>query len=428
MNRSTRTSDVLYVRLIVTVVVLTSIILASGTHVSAQQLRILHSFRGNNTEGGSPLNATMVFDKAANLYGVTLGGGTFNYGTVFEVSPRAGGGGWTEKTLHNFNNNGKDGYNAYASLIFDASGNLYGTTVNGGVNNFGTVFELIPQSGGTWVERIIHSFAGPNGSGADPYGNVVFDSKGNLYGSTAFGGTGTNCGDNPGCGVVYELTPKNGVWEEKVLYSFGVSSTDGYFPVGGLVFDAVGNLYGVAEAGGVYNNGMVFELVRGAGGSWTEKDLHDLNGSALDGTSPETGLVFDKAGNLYGTTFQGGAYDSGTVYELTPAGGGSWTEAVICSFSGYDGYSPYGALILDAVGSLYGTTSQGGPASSAQGTAFELTPGAGGVWTQTALINFDGTNGSNPFAGLVFDGRGNLYGTTEGQGFYGHGEVFEIVP
>jgi uncharacterized repeat protein (TIGR03803 family) len=429
MNRTTRTSDVLYVRLIATVAILTSVGLASSTCASAQQIRILHSFRGNSTDGGNPFNATLVFDKAANLYGVTLYGGAFNYGTVFEVSPKTGGG-WTEKTLHSFNDNGKDGYNAYGSLIFDASGNLYGTSANGGVNNLGTVFELIPQSGGTWNERILHSFAGPNGSGADPYGNLVFDSKGNLYGTAAFGGTGTKCGNYPGCGVVYELTPRDGVWKEKVLYSFGVSSTDGYFPLGGLVFDAVGNLYGVTEAGGVYNDGMVFELTPGAGGSWTEKDLHDLNGSALDGTSPEAGLVFDKAGNLYGTTVGGGAYNDGTVYELTPAGDGSWTETVICSFNagvGYGGRSPYDALILDAAGDLYGTTSQGGPASGLLGTAFKLTPGAGGVWTQTVLINFDGTNGADPFGGLVFDGRGNLYGTTQGQGFYGQGEAFEIV-
>jgi uncharacterized repeat protein (TIGR03803 family) len=406
--------------------------LASSTHAFAQQIRILHSFLDNSRDGGFPV-ATLVFDKAGNLYGVTNSGGAFNYGTVFEVSRNAGGG-WTEKTLHNFNDNGKDGYNAYGSLIFDASGNLYGTSYSGGVNDLGTVYELIPRAGGTWGEKVLCNFAGTSGSGAYPFGNLVFDSKGNLYGTTNKGGTGTNCiGSGPACGVVYELTRgSDGVWGERVLYSFGASATDGAYPNGGLVFDATGNLYGVALGGGLHGAGIVLELTPGAGGRWTEKDLHDFNPAALDGNGPYAGLVFDKVGNLYGTTIDGGDYDDGAVYELTPAGNGNWTEAVIFSFNssvGFGGKNPlYGALILDAAGNVYGTTSAGGPEPGLLGTVFELTSGSGGVWTQTVLVNFDGSNGAAPQAGVVFDGRGNLYGTTFESGFYGMGEVFELAP
>lgn len=408
-------------RMIATAILIFIVYVSTG-QADAQQLKILHSFRGNTTDGASP-ETGVIFDRAGNLYGVTSASGEFNYGTVFEVSPKAGGV-WTEKTLHNFNDDGKDGYDALASLILDASGDLYSTTLYGGTNNLGTVYELIPQTDGKWAERILYSFTGTTASGAYPFGNLIFDSKGNLYGTAIQGGTGTTCGASPGCGVVYELTLKNGVWEEKALYSFGVTNSDGYYPLGGLVFDAAGDLYGVTSGGGIYGAGMVFELVRGAGGSWTEKDLHDFNPSAMDGSEILAGLAFDKVGNLYGTTLQGGAYNQGTVYELTPAGQGDWTEAVIYSFgtNSNDGRNPYYCVpVFDAEGNLYGVN------TFDSGTVFELTPGSGGTWTETILYNFNGANLLWPYGSVTLDGKGNIYATASGLGAYFVGGVFEIV-
>jgi uncharacterized repeat protein (TIGR03803 family) len=408
---------------LIAIAILTLIALAANAQAGAQQLKILHSFRGNSSDGASP-ETGVTFDKAGNLYGVTSASGEFNYGTVFEVSPKAGGG-WTEKTLHNFNNNGKDGYYTLASLILDASGDLYSTSLYGGTNDLGIVYELIPQSGGKWAERILYNFAGTSTSGASPFGNPIFDSRGNLYGAAIQGGAGTTCGASPGCGVVYELTPKNGVWEEKVLYSFGVSGTDGFYPLGGLIFDAAGDLYGVTNGGGAYGAGMVFELVPGSGGTWSEKDLHDFNPSVLDGSEILAGLVFDKAGNLYGTTTQGGTYNQGTVYELTPAGQGNWTEAVIYSFgtNSNDGRNPYYCVpVVDAEGNLYGINTFG------SGTVWELTPGSGGTWTETVLFNFTGASVLWPYGSVTLDGKGDIYATASGLGGYFVGAVFEIVP
>src|ERR1019366_6634594 len=201
--------------------------------------------------------------------------------------------------------------------------------------------------------------------------------------------------------------------QEQVLHSFG-NGTDGNDPLGGLIFDASGNLYGTTLGGGTYGGGTVFELTPAGGGSWTETVLHNFDSNGTDGFTPYAGLIFDSAGNLYGTTRWGGTYGGGTVFELTTAAGGGWTEQVLHSFDhNYtDGYYPQAGLIFDAAGNLYGTTSQGGTYVY-WGTVFELTPAAGGDWTETVLHNFNqnGTDGYYPEAGLIFDAAGNLYGT-----------------
>ncbi len=388
-----------------------------STWAAAQiQEQVLHSFNNDGTDGANP-SAGLIFDTLGNLYGTTSDGGTSSScsggcGTVFELTPAAGGT-WTEKVLYNFQG-GADGAVPLGSLIFDAVGNLYGTTYGPGN---GTVFELTPAVGGTWTERVLYNF-GSGTDGVGPEAGLIFDAAGNLYGTAAYGGS-------HGSGAVFELTPAaGGTWTEKVLWSFG-SGTDGANPFCGLIFDAAGNLYGATAFGGPHNYGTVFELTPAAGGTWTEKVLWSP-GSGTDGVFPQASLIFDAAGNLYGTTPTGGTYNHGTVFELMPAGGGTWTERVAYSFgNGTDGNFPTAVLIFDRAGNLYGTTYLGG--SSGAGTMFELMP-AGGGWTEQVLHNFgSGTDGANPYAGLVLDTVGNLYGTTNTGGTYNFGTVFEIA-
>ncbi len=218
------------------------------------------------------------------------------------------------------------------------------------------------------------------------------------------------------------------------MYNFCAQTNcaDGWIPSAGLIFDAAGNLYGTTGLGGTDGVGTVFELTR-AGGGWTEQVLYNFG---TDGAYPGGGLTFDSAGNLYGTTGEGGIHILGTVFELTPTVGGGWTETVLHNFgSGTDGAYPGAGVTFDAAGNLYGTTQYGGTYNSCSGgcgTVFELTPTAGGGWTEQVLLNFNGTGGANPYAGLIFDGAGNLYGTTQFtydncSGFY-CGTVFELMP
>jgi uncharacterized repeat protein (TIGR03803 family) len=276
---------------------------ASGTET------ILHNFEPNGTDGYEPL-ASLVLDKEGNLYGTTYIGGAYNYGTVFKLTPSG-----TETILHSFNANGIDGYSAAAGLVLDTKGNLYGTTEGGGTYGLGTVYKLTPSG----TETILHSF-GASGDGYDPYASVLIrDKKGNLYGTTFYGGA-NNCLGN-GCGTVFELSPpikKNGVWTEMILHSFDANGTDGYSPEASLLMDKEGNLYGTTGAGGTYDNGTVFEL----SSSGTETILHSFYANGTDGWGPECGLVLDTKGNLYGTTGSGGDHCSpfgcGTVFKITP--------------------------------------------------------------------------------------------------------------
>jgi uncharacterized repeat protein (TIGR03803 family) len=404
--------------------------------------KVLHSFDYNGTDGWAPFD-TLIRDSGGNLYGTTEAGGTYGEGTVFELTPTVGGG-WTEQVLHSFGE-GTDGTFPYGSLIFDAAGNLYGATGAGG--NYtaycaqygcGTIFELAPNGDGSWTETVLYKFCSQancaDGAGPNPYsGSLIFDASGNLYGTTYGGGTpASNC--NAGCGTVFELTPtEGGGWTETVLASFG-GRPDSSNPSAGLIFDAEGDLYGTAIAGGVSGEGTVFELTPAVGGGWTETILHSFSANS-DGAVPFAGVIFDAAGNLYGTTAAGGVYGGyGTVFELTPQAGGGWTEQVLHSFgNGLDGFIPAAGLILDASGNLYGTTSGDctSPRNHARncGTVFQLTPTEGGNWTETVLRRFNnGTDGSRPWAGLIFDAAGNLYGATQGGGTYGFGTVFELSP
>ena len=420
-----------YIGLIWILAIFTVILFGSSTWAVTQE-KVLHSF-GSGVDGAAP-QAALTFDAAGNLYGTTWMGGAYGHGTVFELTPQAGGG-WTEQVLHSFGN-GTDGVGPEFSLILDKNGNLYGTTSGGGAYGYGTVFELTRSphaAGGGWTEKVLHSFAFGT-DGAEPSDGLTFDAAGNLYGTTSMGGAYDY-------GMLFELTPTGEGWTEQVLHNFNNDGADGAYPDASLIFDAAGNLYGTTLMGGTYYNcqpgtpvgcGTVFELTPQADGSWVEHVLHSF-GYGGDGALPTVGLVFDAAGNLYGTTEKGGPGNNGTVFELTRsphAAGGSWTEKVLHSFGdGTDGAHPQTGLTFDAAGNLYGTTSMGG--AYGYGTMFELTP-TGEGWTEQVLHNFnnDGADGVFPEASLIIDAAGNLYGTTVNGGTYGYpgGTAFEIIP
>jgi uncharacterized repeat protein (TIGR03803 family) len=404
----------------------------------ADKESVLHNF-GKGHDGNAP-EGGLIFDAAGNLYGTTLQGGAFDCaydtgcGTVFELTPQ-GDGTWQESILHYFDFSYKDGFNPNAALIFDSQGNLYGTTTGENSDNSegGSVFELSPQKGGRWKFKLLYAFGS---DGGEPWGgSLIFDPAGNLYGTTSVGGDAGN-------GTVFELTPRsNGQWKEKVLHSF--KGTDGEFPNGGLVFDTAGNLYGTTCCGGDfpptcggYGCGTVFELTPEANGSWKEHVLHRFNGT--DGFGPGGSVTIDAGGNLYGTTEGGGNHDYGIVFELSPGRNGKWKETILHRFNGSDGSSPSSNLIFDAAGNLYGTTLFGGLnicTPHGCGTAFELMPSTGGKWTEKVLVKFQGMKGQFPSAPLIFDNAGNLYGETDEGGplsgtacFEGCGVVFQIIP
>jgi uncharacterized repeat protein (TIGR03803 family) len=403
---------------------LAAMLVLGGTRVIAQEFgqeRTLRSFNATGPGGNSPY-ASLILDNAGNLYGTTDSGGNRGAGNVFELTHGTGGG-WSERVLHNLNSNGADGRNPGASLIFDGAGNLYGTATSGGVYHSGVVFELTPSTTGQWSETILHAFNSNGVDGYAPIGSLIMDHLGNLYGTTSAGGALEG-------GTVFRLAQKNGRWVEKILHNFDDAGTDGYMPDSGLTLDAAGNLYGTTYYGGTYAHGTVFELTPGAGGVWTENLLHSFNNDGVDGYYPYAGLVIDSAGNLCGTTVFGGIYESpygyGTVFELSPVSGGAWTETVLHSFSGDagDGRNPAGGLIFDSAGNLYGTTYFGG--ISGGGIAYELISADG--WAETVLHPFGGgSDGYSPQASLVFDSAGNLYGTTYEGGAYNYGAVFEIA-
>jgi len=292
----------------------------------------------------------------------------------------------------------------------------------------------------TGPEQVLYAF-GANAQA--PAGNVIFDSSGNLYGTTLGGGTGQAIcaqGNYTGCGTVFELSPNgSGGWTETVLYNFRGGS-DGWQPTGGLIFDEKGNLYGTTSSGGSAGSGTVFELSSNGGGGWAETILYSFGASSGDGREPLAGLIFDQAGNLYGTTSSGGSTGGGTVFQLSPNGSGAWTETVLYNFqSSTSGETPEAGLIFDQAGNLYGTTFHGGNNACGCGAVFELSPNGSGGWTETTLYTFGGhsnNDGANPAAGVIFDQFGDLYGTTVSGGIGGFfpdgqfnaGTIFELSP
>jgi len=384
----------------------------------------LYSFTG----GADPKfpYAGLAFDKAGNLYGTTQLGGANSLGTVFEMTHNSDGT-WTESVLYSFTGSA-DGGQPSGSLIFDASGSLYGTTNFGGNGNCnmgcGTVFKLTPASSG-WTETVLYTFTGGS-DGREPYARLRFDAAGNLYGTTLLGGN-INSVCSAGCGTVFKLTSASSGWTESVLYSF-TGAADGASPYAGLAFDSAGNIYGTAYGAGASASGVVFKLSSGFNG-WTESVLHAFKG-AHDGKYSFGDIILDPAGNLYGTAFQGGTPGYGVVFQLTPNSNG-WQEKVLHSFGNAPSANPVAGLVMDAAGNLYGTTLAGGQQTSCGatcGTLFKLAPTSTGVWTYTPIHVFGhGTDGYHPSGDLIVDPAGNLYGTTQAGGAQGSGLVFEIM-
>ena len=319
--------------------------------------------------------------------------------------------------LHSFSN-GSDGGSPYAGLTMDKAGNLYGTTSEGGTVGFGTVFR-VSNKGSRWVFTPLYSFHGGN-DGANPRARVIIGADGTLYGTTTAGG-GSGCYQNLGCGTVFNLKPSPTAcktalcpWTETVLYRF-TGGIDGATPEAEVIFDHGGNLYGTTYAGGQNGAGAVFELTP-AGSGWTENVLYSFSGFG-GGLNPAAGVIFDPAGNLYGTTSSGGQGGNGTVYQLTPSGSG-WTEKAIYVFqNGTDGSHPQASLVSDAAGNLYGTNAA---------AVYELSPSNGG-WAFSVLYSLNGMGGF-PTGPLFIDTAGNLYGANLGGGYYHYGSVFKLAP
>jgi len=404
------------------------------TQVGTAQESILHSFTVYHsfpdsvdnyvtTPDGYGPTGTLIFDASGNLYGTAPSGGSGIGGAVFEIMPGAPGV-WTAKALHSFARpgSGPQGSEPTSSLTFDSHGNLYGITEIGGTHDQGTVFELSPGAAGNWAEQVLFSFNSSGTGGALPNSGVIIDTAGNLYGTT------TTAGANGG-GTVFELSPVAGNgWTVKELFSFPTPGADIASPGAILTFDASGDLYGTKNTGGANGGGFAFELTPASEDSWTEKVLYNFAAQpdSTDGSFPSGPLTLDSQGNAYGVTANGGACGLGTAYELSPGTDGSWAQKILHNFScvfiptAPDGSSPEGNLILDAAGNLYGTTNLGGVGEfGSVGTGYKLTPASGGTWTETILHEFGATpvDGSYPAAGLVSDAQGNLYGTTiEGGG------------
>jgi uncharacterized repeat protein (TIGR03803 family) len=387
----------------------------------AQTYTILYTFKGEQ-DGAGPTGG-LLRDAQGNLYGTTFQGGRYSYrGTAFKLSALH-----KLAVLYSF----LDGYgaNPFAGLVEGEHGAFYGTTLYGGAYGLGTVFALDKNG----YERALHSFSGNSGDGEYPEAGLVLDGAGNVYGTTLYAGL-AGCGNGEGCGMVFKLS-KTG--EETVLHTF-TGGTDGGWPLARLVRDKAGNLYGTASGGGDpscydgYGCGTVFRL--DLAGTFTV--LYTFTGTGGDGSGPEAGLILDEAGNLYGTTQVGGSAGFGTVFKVDPAG----KETVLYSFLGApdDGANPsFANLSRDSAGNLYGVTPGGGTACNQDqygcGIVFSLDPAG----KEAVLHYFTGTagDGAVPDGGLVRDGAGNLYGTTEeggdtscSQGAYGCGVVFKLMP
>jgi len=397
--------------------VLSAVLLFAATTFASTE-KVLYNFTG--TPDGDEPYAGVVFDVSGNLYGTTHYGGANKDGSVYKLTPGTGGK-WTETVIYSFTG-GNDGYSPYGDLIVDASGSLYGTAQQGGTLGHGVVFKLTLGTGGKWTQSVLNNF-GSGTEGSMPTGSLVFDTAGNLYGTTYSGSTFSY-------GAVYELSPATGGrWSVHTLHIFNNNGHDGTDPLAGLILDSAGNLYGTTKYGGANNNGVVFELTKGTNGKWTETLLHTFNpANGKDGALPIGRLIMDSAGNLYGTTSSGGAgIFYGIVYELSKNTSGKWVETVIHGFGdSSDGGEPQSSLAIDSAGNIYGTTYAGGTAG---GVLFKFTKGSTGKWTETVLHNFGlQSDGKNSDSSLIWDAAGNLYGTTQNGGTGGVGVVFEVTP
>ena len=398
-------------------IALSAVFILSLAAATATTTDVIFSFDEDN---GEYADTDLETDAAGNIYGTTVLGGDFGSGTVFKLSHTSTG--WVQTVLYSFTS-GADGGEPYKGVTIDRQGNLYGTTVTGGSGSCeggcGVAYKLT-NSGGTWTQTVIHAFTGGD-DGSGPGARVTVDPTGDVYGMTPTGGA-------YGLGTIYKLHQEHdGTWNLTVIHAF-TGGADGSSGSAGRMILRHGLLYGAATTGGTYGSGVVFELrPRGAGGHRNFRTIYSFRGQP-DGSFPYGALLFDRGGNIYGTTYYGGANGIGSVYKLSPRPHGEWNESVLYSFQddGTDGNSPIGNLVADRVGNLYGTTSEGGLGS---GTIFKLSPTGGGQWMETVVHAFQGQpDGGFPYNGLVVDGFGNFYGATVHGGDDGDGAVYKFTP
>ncbi|HXM64007.1 MAG TPA: choice-of-anchor tandem repeat GloVer-containing protein [Terriglobales bacterium] len=417
----------------VVVAVAVALVLTLSLAAREAKFKILHNFGAAN-DGSGPFGPP-VLDDEGNLYGATAAGGTgqcgdYGCGAVFELSPQPNGT-WSEKLLHNFTA-GSDGAIPWGGLIFDTSGDLYGTLQgDNGLGGSG-VFELIPGRSG-WSNIVIYT------DGAGP--GLLMDNARNLYGDMG-----------PGryeyYGAVAELSPGPLSWTYAALYSYcsKYGCPDGYDPPAPPIWDGKGNLYGTMTEGGIgkpacfssFGCGVIFKMTPNGDGTWTYHVLHRFASSSTDGQWPYGSLVMDAAGNFYGSTWLGGAngrgnggYGHGTVFKLAFSGG-KWKETILYDFPNCNhGCMVEGTLALDKAGNLYGTAAggTGNCGGYACGVVFKLAPQKNGKWKYSVLHDFSLSDGGvQPFYGVILDSKGNLFGVTSNFGKYNGGTAFEIMP
>ncbi len=364
---------------------------------------LLYSFQCS-PDGQFP-EAGLVRDSSGNLYGTTEAGGQYGNGTVFKLASDG-----TETVLHSFAGSPSDGDGPiYGSLTLDDAGNLYGTTVFGGQFGQGVVFRVTTAG----AESILHSFCQRSActDGAEPEGGVARDSAGNLYGTSSLGGSGW--------GVIFKRTA-GGTYS--VIHTFDNSLTDGGDPTSNLTLDSLGNLYGTTYEGGAASDGTVFEVTA----TGTERLLYSFKGDPVDGALPVGGGLFEDTSGLYGVTNEGGAEGFGVLFKLTPGG----AESVLLNLSGgAGGKYPIDSLARDAAGNLYGTTLYGGGPGCADGCGalFELTTTGREIPLHEFTLN-SSSDGASPYGGVIRDPSGNLYGTLRLGGFQACGAVFKYTP
>jgi uncharacterized repeat protein (TIGR03803 family) len=380
----------------------------------ASTTKVVYSFGGGD---GEYFDTELVMDNSGNLYGTSVEGGNFQAGNVFQLTPTRNG--WTLTVLYSFTG-GLDGAQPYKGVTLDSHGDLYGTAVTGGTGGCeggcGVVYKLT-HARGHWTQSVIHSFTGGS-DGGGPGSPVVFDKQGNLFGTTPTGGA-------IGVGTIYALRPKkDGTWKLAVIHTFTGGNDGAGGSAGRLLFDNKGNIYGVATSGGAHGSGTAYQLSPAQNGKWKLKTLYAFKGQP-DAGFPYGGLTSDSSGNLYGTTYYDGKNDIGAIYQLSQVAG-KWKETVLHSFAGgSDGKESLSTMVSDAAGNLYGTTIEGGSGCDC-GTIFKL---AAGTRKYSVVYRFQGApDGAYLYAGMVPDSAGRFYGITLQGGSAHVGTIFKFVP
>jgi uncharacterized repeat protein (TIGR03803 family) len=385
---------------------------ATGAEAKSPKLTTLVSFTG--ADGTNP-SASLFADAAGDLFGTTTSGGADNDGNVFEIAKTRHGYASTPTTLVDFDFT--DGRYPAGSLIADAAGDLFGTTLYGGADSGGTVFEIArTKHGYASAPTTLVSFDGSDGE--YPSGSLIADAAGDLFGTTSAGG-------GNGDGTVFEIAKTKGGYATTPTTLVSFTGSNGAGPGGSLIADAAGDLFGTTYQGGAHGHGTVFEIAKTQSG-YASSPTTLVSFTGADGAEPLASLIADAAGDLFGTTFEGGADNDGTVFEISKTQSGyASAPTTLVSFTGADGAMPAGSLIADAAGDLFGTTEEGG--ADNDGTVFEIPKTKGGyATTPTTLVSFTNADGANPTGSLIADAAGDFFGTTLSGGVDDEGTVFEI--